>query len=435
MPTAKEGTTSPRPDVLLGLFTLARTYKRMYGTGARAVRPQLTITFRFDLSNTLDLDSIKTEHDDAFMQLAENLGWVAEDVAHCIALGLEARRRGVCEDIDFRVYSVLRADPGRLFTLLSPIRATWNEKEGTIQDDAMFRNRYSQFPIRSAELMTCGPDTILFAAIYSGAGIRRCDAISFGQMRGLSTAQKLLRLLLVNKLENIRGAANLFNGVLKGELGLPEDAMMDISTALPLCFESLQSFSFTTVEGYICCDRTFRLLRTTKIHRRAIVPLNSLKSSVESATNAFFGSRVVLDGASCGRQDCENEKKEYFRHVVLDRLPPWLIVSTAATWKGTDPGWWLHESINVRYRTTKRLKRKTYKLKGLIYHVDGNHYIARWEGRDQFDGVIVEYDSTSTTTSLRRAHNWWPRSFTKREATPCAVFYQQVEVIVDTMCV
>lgn len=284
---------------------------------------------------------------------------------------------------------------------------TWDNFEHT-RDISILQDRYKHFT--TLESNSCGPDCILFAGIYSGAIIRQHDAISFNALLKLNGPQLRFRLILTAhwgllSLQNRNKARNAFADSIHESLKQRNIAHSsretDVQDLIGYSFAGIPSYSYTTSKGYICCDRIMKInpeSRSTTITDILITCRDD--ATLEQVINDSFSRSKVPNSRirhTCTNKGCKGNLKVVY--VVLDRLPPILIISimnnnlTIERAKVAK----VFSRLKVKFRGKKNARVKEYKIEGVILlrtiAAQRNHFFCRWNGISPYKNRVIEFDS------------------------------------------
>jgi hypothetical protein len=392
------------------------------------------MTSSYGLADTLDLDSIRSVTDTTFRTLCHKLSWGPEEIMDCIVQGQAAREQGVCREVARRIHTLIPRRPSFKIAILPPVSSDWDEFEYTVPRMAQpSHTRFQSFPRCHLPTNTSCANMVLFVAIHSGAGIRRCDAMGFASLRALAAPQQLLRGVLALDWGDCERQlyAQMLDSELRMELQAPEFGAIDIVRAIPACFGGLQSFTFTTLPGFICCGDRIRVPDGVCPSSFSMIPIkisSGTSESVQELCNKFFSPELETHTAPCGMKHCLGIRRGYYKHIVADRLPPWLSI-------GLQPGInveigsasRLQSLMEVKFRSTKRVMSKLYRLAGVVYGVGSERMIARWSSIGAQKESWIEYDDHwPRNQSIRRVLNGFDAlSLKSRGASIRAAFYKQ----------
>lgn len=323
-------------------------------------------------------------------------------------VGRHARENGVAPRVRYTVWNAVNEGSQQLVLLFPKLRSTWDDFDYT-RSHRILEKRFDCAVNNGKN--TCATDVLLFTGIHSGAVIRQIDAISFKTFCcEITPFQRKVRLLLARPWgllpqETRDRARDELIQAMDRKI-FKENGMIDVQDLAHLWFDAMPSFAYTALKAIVCCDREKpRIISRgpVKPSRCTILSLrvNRLEHfphmSLDNIINGHFAPRSAKDQDktfACKRTDCQRAPRRI--RVILDRLPPMLIVSLGGGSRlSHNPVRSFFGDISVEHTTTgqRPILTAPYFVEGVIFRIR-EHFIGRWKGKGKLSGKIVHCDST-----------------------------------------
>jgi hypothetical protein len=259
--------------------------------------------------------------------------------------------------------------------------------------------------------------------------VGRCqvDQMTMEQQRGLGRVPLLLRAIVRAPWgEMDTGQLALLRDSLCEELEeynprmFKRGAYLSVAEVMDVVFDGLAQVSFTALRGTINCHGDIiSTTNTNLIGRRIGINIMNAMGGWRVAVANYFKAKDSGDVEECGT-DCEGAFHHYKRIIVVDRLPPTLIITLGykAYIKDVATREAVH-TLSFPAQTSHGIKVYDFKVLGCIFQVNNNHFITRWRQ----DGAIVEYDSMVDGQPVSKA-DWW--GGLPKDSILCIVVFRRV---------
>ncbi len=321
--------------------------------------------------------------------------------------GKEVRRRGYLHQRDEKRY---RYTSDSECSILRSIRDGWDKVDGTMPDTAEDNLiRYIVGPIWSEN--SCAVDCAIFCGIMLDAGRLQADQITAAAASQLPRSAHCMRrivwrlwgLLQPAQRSSMRNSLRVCLHEFNKERFPEAPAQLPLAEVFEACFIQLPQLSFTDVQGQQCCDGNITINNRTRPSRTHCLYATSppLKKCLQEI---FDGRPSPEHRATCSRGPACTRRWSR-RRIVLDRLPPTLIVHLPPVRKTAVEAWALFDDIKLTYQAPLEVRDITYHAVGCVL-MSGTaataHFMVVWRAR----GLFWLYDGMMNAGRVQRVASW-----------------------------
>jgi hypothetical protein len=268
---------------------------------------------------------------------------------------------------------------------------------------------------------TCAIDATLFAAIRLDLGRTQVDQLTLRQVRALEQAPKMVRSMLSQEWSSLSIQARDKQRDLLARalaeyptLKFPLRQFLSVTEVVHVCFRGFPQLYYTSVVASVCCDYKPRPNPAMEVSHEHAFAFSGDKRTVQEDLIATFAVHRLsptddpMPNCSKG-SDCK--KRRWGVKLVLDRLPPVLIVTLSALLESSTSNPPANfANIRFSYMSRSGLVRVEYEAVGCILLVGRGHYIVRWraERPGETHGKIINFNGMPVGTGrITWLDNWY----------------------------
>ena len=279
--------------------------------------------------------------------------------------------------------------------------------------------------VPSQGVNTCALDVCLVLGRLMHVGVSVADQLPSEELIGLQAERPLTYWMWLTvarpwqtiSQKSLDGTRNALLEMIRAQLpGLTvnerKDGELALDTLLEVLLHGSRSASWTQKPGHRCVNclkKTFGSVGAQRVNQIGYFP-DSRHGSTRGwsgwVNRAFIGQGDV-GGLRCKRKGCAATNAQLVPlNMVLDRMPPYLVVSHGFENVGEEQSRMMFDNITVTYATPwKDGLEATYRWAGLIERIQGNHFVLHWKcdkGRVwTFNGMKARATRVSPTSMER----------------------------------
>lgn len=325
-------------------------------------------------------------------------------------IGQLVQDRGYQKKLDQQVYPY--ADQ-RFTPIQRPIKPGWNEIDGTLcYDDRGSMKRYTLGPPWSNN--SCAVDCALYCAIMLDIGRIQIDQVSTRALKELPVPTAVTRFIVQSDWSrNSTTSLAQQRDYLRECLYEYDPARfpvapkhLPIAEVLRVCLQSPQ-MTFTDIGALLCCDRDLRASNKVRPHQDNSVYV--LGDHIQTYIQELLDLRTTErpeDWRCTGNPPCTRKDVKKVK-LVLDRLPPTLMVHTDPQDRGRCNRNRVFDDLTLRYRRPRTVVTTSYRAVGCVTMSGSggtSHFKVVWRTPNGF----LKYDGLIDEGKAQRIDSWFP---------------------------
>jgi hypothetical protein len=326
--------------------------------------------------------------------------------------------------------------------MFRPLQDNWDAIDGTMPQSAEDEAVRYKVGVRWS-VDSCAIDCVLMLLVWTRAWRLVADQLSMDEVSYLQEAASTARQLVAMEEWGIMATRvrSRLRNTIRHELHqanpvcFPANAYWDITQVLYALADQVPQFSCHIGIYLFCCDGNKRMGSAANVKRILGLPQVNDHQPLRTVLNEYFtpGPDILnehvpyhevassIEACTRGLQ-CIRERS--IQRIVLDRLPPILIVPTIECDQRLATRLELFTGFTFDYMDRVGTQQAAYEPRGVVFMIERNHYVIRWKcllAREE----VREYDGMNGE-NCTRTDNWW-QDLNVINTKVCIMIYTKVE--------
>lgn len=326
--------------------------------------------------------------------------------------------------------------------LYRPTKSTWRLLDGaTIRenDEEIERGKVGTNWINNS----CAVDCVVAVTIQLQLWRVQGDQVEPRRLQDLELPATLLRILALSPWGRLaQEQRDELRDIVREGLALYDNtnfstsAFMSVGWALDACLQGVPQLGWTEAKISCCCDGKQKMeKRAPNRAWNMFLMHNEPQMDVtleQEITSRMQHCAIVEEDVLCSRGDQCKKERTIFSYIVLDRMPPMLLVHAGHPIReGESKIWKIFDIQKVDYFLREGEKRSVrYEAACAIFLVNNDHFIVRIKMAEADEkGLTVKHIDGSSSRMVR---HWWSHlagrtaKAVKYKPGVLAIFYRMI---------
>lgn len=303
---------------------------------------------------------------------------------------------------------------GRFQDVFRQIPPDWSKIDGTLpQGSEEMERRYQYGPPYSNS--SCAIDCVVFVAVMLDLGRVQIDQVCSSMLKNMSGSAYLIYAMVrgpwatLSPAQRSRLRDNLRAAVLKERPSLvsPQSNHLPVGDVLDHCLQHPQ-LGWHQVPARFCPTTRHSISPTVMVQRHYSLFVES--PPLVDALDGYFIDRWEVPGPESACSDADCQERHIRRYVVLDRLPPTLMIHfQEPPTPQTLPLWRLDQPIMIEHTLVTGPEFATYYVVGCIWHEGtgaSSHFTVVWRTPNKSSGPFVVFDGLLRGGRVEPTSSW-----------------------------